>query len=149
MVVIVKNFTDVLLYVLLYRVFAERVSSFGELASCSGRRSGGRLHPDCVPMGGLMRCLRHRMTGRIGLHHRGSRGIDTSHTSKSRWAARRLQSGILRLNLLSVPMAWIQSLSAYRQPSLRRRHQSVSYAPAPDVCSSIHNNHFEHYRVFR
>ena len=74
---------------------------------------------------------------------------DIAHTSKSRWAARRLQSGILRLNLLSVPMAWIQSLSAYRQPSLRRRHQSVSYAPAPDVCSSIHNNHFEHYRVFR
>ena len=54
------------------------------LASCSDRQSGGHLHPDCVPMGGLMRYLRHRMTGRIGLRHRDSRGIDILHISESK-----------------------------------------------------------------
>lgn len=137
MVVIVKNFTDVLLYVLLYRVFAERVSSFGEPASCSGRRTGGRLHPDCVPMGGLMRCLRHRMTGRIGLHHRGSRGIDTLHTSESRCAARRWQSGILRLNQPFASGASLQVDHAHLPQVCRIRHRSASYAPAPDSFSAI------------
>lgn len=75
MVVIVKNFTDVLLYVLLYRVFAERVSSFGELASCSGRRSGGRLHPDGDPTGGLKRCHRLRHTAETYVLLRGKMSV--------------------------------------------------------------------------
>lgn len=105
-----------------YRVWAERVSSFGKLASCSDKRSGDRLHPDCVSTGGLMRCHRRRMTGRTGLRHRDSQGIDTSHTSKSHWAVRRLPSETHHLNLLSVPMVSLRIVHGYQQWISRRRH---------------------------
>ena len=71
-------------------VWVEFVSASCGLASCSGRRSGGHLHHPCGPKGAICRRHRHRMTGRIGLRHRDSRGTDTSHTLKSRWTARRL-----------------------------------------------------------
>lgn len=65
-------------------------------------------------MGSLMRYLRLRMTGRIGLRRRDIRGTDTLHTSESRWAAQRLQSGTHRLNRHYFPLAWIRALTAHR-----------------------------------
>ena len=108
------------------------VSASCGLASCSGRQSGGHLHHPCDPRVVSCRCHHRHMIGRTGLFRRDSRGIDTSHTSKSRWDARRLQSGTHRLNWLYVPMEGIQSLTAHRQPSYQSRHRSASCAPAPD-----------------
>ncbi len=60
------------------------VSASCALASCSGRQIGGHLYLHCVPKIVRCRCYRLRMTGRIGLHHRDSRGTDTSHISESK-----------------------------------------------------------------
>lgn len=100
---------------------AEKVSASCELASCSGRRSGGHLHHLCVPR--VVSCRRLRMTERIGLLHRDSQGIDTSRISEFRWAVRRLPPEILRLNWLRMstmhmpdaPWA-VTSYRRHRQP---------------------------------
>ena len=70
-----------------YLVWGERVSASYALASCSGRRSGGHLHHPCDPRGAMCRHLRLRMTGRIELRHRDSRGTDTWRTSRFHWAS--------------------------------------------------------------
>lgn len=98
------------------------VSASCGLASCSGRRSGGHLHLDCAPRVVSCRCHHRHMIGGIEMHHQYSRGTDTSHTLKSRWTARRLQSEIRRLNLLSAPMALPRIVHGYQQLISRRRH---------------------------
>lgn len=133
----------------LHCVLAEMVSSSCGLASCNGRRSSGRLHPDCDPKGAMCRHHHLRMTGRIGSRHRDSRETDTSHTSESRWAARRLQSEIFRLNRISVPTAWIQSQSGHRQPSSQRWHPSASCVSVPVSSRLVRCTLFAHRRVFR
>ncbi len=60
------------------------VSASCALASCSGRQIGGHLYLHCVPKIVRCRCYRLRMTGRIGLRHRDSRGIDILHISESK-----------------------------------------------------------------
>ena len=55
-----------------------------EPASCIGRRSGGHHLLLCAPKEANCRRHRRHMTGRIGLHHRDSRGTDTSHISESK-----------------------------------------------------------------
>lgn len=88
-----ENLASSIVYYL-YRVWAESVSASYRLASYSGKRNDGHLHPDCVPKGAMCRYYRLRMTERIELPHRDSLGTDTWHTSKSRWSALLLPSGI-------------------------------------------------------
>ncbi len=60
------------------------VSASCALASCSGRQIGGHHLLLCAPKEANCRRHRRHMTGRIGLHHRDSRGTDTSHISESK-----------------------------------------------------------------